>query len=158
MQVVTGYPEPVLKLRELLNTYLDPEKVAVILRAYEVGEEAHRGQTRKTGEPYIFHPVAVAQILANMRMDYESIAAAILHDTIEDTPLQKEDLETQFGKEIADLVDGVTKLDKMKFRTRVQADAESFRKQFSENIIVLGSKCSIISFFFSSIADRKSVV
>ena len=128
MQVATGYPEPVLKLRELLNTYLDPEKVAVILRAFEVGDEAHKGQTRKTGEPYILHPVAVAQILANMRMDYESIAAAILHDTIEDTPLLKEDITRQFGQEIADLVDGVTKLDKMKFRTRVQADAESFRK------------------------------
>ena len=128
MQVATGYPEPVLKLRELLNTYLDPEKVAIILRAFEVGDEAHKGQTRVTGEPYIFHPVAVAQILANMRMDYESIAAAILHDTIEDTPLLKEDIEQQFGQEIADLVDGVTKLDKMKFRTRVEADAESFRK------------------------------
>jgi len=128
MLAATGYPDPVLKLRELLNTYLDPEKVAVILRAFEVGDNAHKGQTRKTGEPYILHPVAVAQILANMRMDFESIAAAILHDTIEDTPLLKEDIEKQFGAEIAELVDGVTKLDKMKFRTRVQADAESFRK------------------------------
>ena len=107
MLAATGYPDPVLKLRELLNTYLDPEKVAVILRAFEVGDDAHRGQTRKTGEPYILHPVAVAQMLANMRMDYESIAAAILHDTIEDTPLLKEDIEQQFGQEIADLVDGV---------------------------------------------------
>jgi guanosine-3',5'-bis(diphosphate) 3'-pyrophosphohydrolase len=128
MQVSTGYPEPVLKLKDLLNTYLDPEKVAVILKAYEVGDIAHRGQTRKTGEPYILHPVAVAQILANMRMDHESLAAAILHDTIEDTPLLKKDITQQFGPEIADLVDGVTKLDKMKFRTRVEADAESFRK------------------------------
>ena len=128
MQAATGYPEPVLKLRDLLNTYLDPEKVAVILRAFEVGDVAHEGQTRKTGEPYILHPVAVAQILANMRMDYESIAAAVLHDTIEDTPLTKEEITLQFGQDIADLVDGVTKLDKMKFRTRVEADAESFRK------------------------------
>ena len=128
MQVATGFPEPVLKLRDLLNTYLDPEKVAVVLRAYEVGEKAHHGQTRKTGEPYILHPVAVAQILANMRMDHVSIAAAILHDTIEDTPLTWQNISDQFGKEIADLVDGVTKLDKMKFRTRVEADAESFRK------------------------------
>ena len=87
MLAATGYPEPVLKLRDLLNTYLDPEKVALILKAYDVGEAAHRGQTRKTGEPYILHPVAVAQILADMRMDHQSIAAAILHDTIEDTPL-----------------------------------------------------------------------
>ena len=128
MQVATGYPEPVLKLRDLLNTYLDPEKVAVVLQAFEVGNTAHEGQTRITGEPYILHPVAVAQILANMRMDHKSIAAAILHDTIEDTPLTKEQITRQFGSNIAELVDGVTKLDKMKFRTRVEADAESFRK------------------------------
>jgi guanosine-3',5'-bis(diphosphate) 3'-pyrophosphohydrolase len=128
MQAVTGYPDAVLKLRDLLNTYLDPEKVALVLKAYDMGEAAHRGQTRKTGEPYILHPVAVAQILANMRMDHESIAAAILHDTIEDTPLTWDDIRTAFGGEIADLVEGVTKLDKMKFRTRMQADAESFRK------------------------------
>jgi len=128
MQVTSGYPDPVLKLRDLLNTYLDPEKVAMVLRAFEVGALAHEGQTRITGEPYILHPVAVAQILANMRMDHESITAAVLHDTVEDTDLSKEDIETRFGKEIADLVDGVTKLDKMKFRTRTEADAESFRK------------------------------
>jgi len=128
MQAATAFPDAVLKLRDLLDTYLDPKKVAVVLRAYEVGELAHRGQTRKTGEPYILHPVAVAQILANLRMDHESIAAAILHDTIEDTPITWQQIRDQFGSEIADLVEGVTKLDKMKFRTRVQADAESFRK------------------------------
>ena len=128
MQEATVNAEPFLKLRDLLKTYLDPEKVAIVRRAFEVGNAAHQGQTRKTGEPYIHHPVAVAQILANMRMDHESIAAAILHDTIEDTPLTKADIIRQFGKYIADLVDGVTKLDKMKFRTRIEADAESFRK------------------------------
>jgi guanosine-3',5'-bis(diphosphate) 3'-pyrophosphohydrolase len=124
----TTIPEPVLDLRDLLNTYLEPKKVAIILRAFEVGAEAHEGQTRKTGEPYILHPVAVARILANMRMDYGSVAAAILHDTIEDTPLTRDDIENRFGEEIAELVEGVTKLDKMKFRTRHEADAESFRK------------------------------
>ena len=128
MAEATEYPDPVLKLSELLDTYLDPEKVAIILQAYEVGSEAHDGQTRKTGEAYIWHPVAVARILANMHMDHVSIAAAILHDTIEDTQLTKIDIVQQFGEEIADLVDGVTKLDKMKFRTRIEADAESFRK------------------------------
>jgi guanosine-3',5'-bis(diphosphate) 3'-pyrophosphohydrolase len=128
MQVANGYPEPVLKLRDLLNTYLDPEKVATVLRAFELGAHAHQGQTRLSGEPYILHPVAVAHILAGLRMDHESITAAILHDTLEDTPLSKAEIETQFGKEIAQLVDGVTKLDKMKFRTRGEADAESFRK------------------------------
>jgi guanosine-3',5'-bis(diphosphate) 3'-pyrophosphohydrolase len=124
----TSLPAPVLDLRDLLNTYLEPGKVAIILRAFETGAQAHEGQTRKTGEPYILHPVAVASILANMRMDYSSVAAAILHDTIEDTPLTKEDIQSRFSEEIADLVDGVTKLDKMKFRTRHEADAESFRK------------------------------
>ena len=128
LATMTGLPEPVLDLRDLLNTYLEPEKVAIILRAFEIGAAAHQGQTRKTGEPYIFHPVAVARILANMRMDYGSVAAAILHDTIEDTSLTRQEIESRFGEEIADLVEGVTKLDKMKFRTRHEADAESFRK------------------------------
>ena len=128
LATMTGLPEPVLDLRDLLNTYLEPEKVAIILRAFEVGADAHQGQTRKTGEPYIYHPVAVARILANMRMDYGSVAAAILHDTIEDTSLTRQEIESRFGEEIADLVEGVTKLDKMKFRTRHEADAESFRK------------------------------
>ena len=123
MQAAQGYPEPVLKLRDLLNTYLGPEKVALVLRAYDIAEEAHRGQIRKTGEPYIYHPVAVAQILADRCLADESIAAAILHDTIEDTPVGWSDIEQGFGREIADLVEGVTKLDKMKFRTRVEADA-----------------------------------
>jgi guanosine-3',5'-bis(diphosphate) 3'-pyrophosphohydrolase len=128
LATLTNLPEPVLDLRDLLNTYLEPEKVAIILRAFETGAHAHQGQTRKTGEPYILHPVAVARILANMRMDYGSVAAAILHDTIEDTILTRQEIESRFGEEIADLVDGVTKLDKMKFRTRHEADAESFRK------------------------------
>ncbi len=129
MQAIsTTLPKPVLDLRDLLNTYLEPEKVATILRAFETGAKAHEGQTRITGEPYILHPVAVARILAMMRMDSASVAAAILHDTLEDTPLTREEIESQFDGEIAELVDGVTKLDKMKFRTRVEADAESFRK------------------------------
>ncbi len=128
LATLTNLPEPVLDLRDLLNTYLEPEKVAIILRAFETGAYAHQGQTRKTGEPYILHPVAVARILANMRMDYGSVAAAILHDTIEDTVLTRQEIESRFGEEIADLVEGVTKLDKMKFRTRHEADAESFRK------------------------------
>jgi guanosine-3',5'-bis(diphosphate) 3'-pyrophosphohydrolase len=128
MQATPSLSEPVLELRDLLNTYLEPEKVAIILRAFEVGALAHEGQTRKTGEPYILHPVAVARILANMRMDHLSVAAAILHDTLEDTPLTRDEISSQFGEEIASLVDGVTKLDKMRFRTRHEADAESFRK------------------------------
>lgn len=121
-------PGPVRQLRDLLNTYLEPEQVATVLRAYETGSEAHRGQKRRSGEDYILHPVAVAQILAGMRMDHQTITAAILHDTVEDTVLEHDDLVRDFGEEVARLVDGVTKLDKMKFRTRQEADAESFRK------------------------------
>ncbi|WP_376695679.1 RelA/SpoT family protein [Wenzhouxiangella sp. EGI_FJ10305] len=121
-------PAPVRQLRDLLNTYLEPEHVAVVLRAYEAGAQAHEGQKRKSGEDYIMHPVAVAHILAGMRMDHQTIAAAILHDTIEDTEVEHDDLAEQFDEQIAKLVDGVTKLDKMKFRTRQEADAESFRK------------------------------
>ncbi|MDX1626936.1 MAG: bifunctional (p)ppGpp synthetase/guanosine-3',5'-bis(diphosphate) 3'-pyrophosphohydrolase [Wenzhouxiangellaceae bacterium] len=122
------YPAPVRELKTLLNTYLEPEQVATVLRAFEAGEEAHRGQKRRSGEDYILHPVAVATILAGMRMDHQTITAAILHDTVEDTEMTVEDLERDFGPQVAKLVDGVTKLDKMKFRTRQEADAESFRK------------------------------
>src|SRR6056297_3277525 len=123
-----SYPGPVRELRRLLNTYLEPEQVATALHAFEVGEEAHRGQTRRSGEDYILHPVAVASILAGMRMDHQTITAAILHDSVEDTDVSLDDLKQEFGEQVARLVDGVTKLDKMKFRTRVEADAESFRK------------------------------
>jgi len=123
-----SYPGPVRELRRLLNTYLEPEQVAIALHAFEVGEEAHRGQTRRSGEDYILHPVAVASILAGMRMDHQTITAAILHDTVEDTDVSVDDLKREFGEQVARLVDGVTKLDKMKFRTRQEADAESFRK------------------------------
>lgn len=147
MLATSSFPEPVLELRDLLNTYLEPDKVAVILRAFEVGAKAHEGQTRKTGEPYILHPVAVAGILAKLRMDHFSVAAAVLHDTIEDTPLTKEEITEQFGAEIADLVDGVTKLDKMKFRTRREADAESFRKM----LLAMSRDLRVI---FIKLADR----
>src|SRR6056297_273129 len=123
-----SYPGPVRELRRLLNTYLEPAQVATALHAFEVGEEAHRGQTRRSGEDYILHPVAVASILAGMRMDHQTITAAILHDTVEDTGVSLDDLKREFGEQVARLVDGVTKLDKMKFRTRQEADAESFRK------------------------------
>jgi len=121
-------PASVRQLRDLLNTYLEPEQVAKVLHAYEVGAGAHQGQKRRSGEDYILHPVAVARILAGMRMDHQTITAAILHDTVEDTELQHDDLVGDFGEDVARLVDGVTKLDKMKFRTRQEADAESFRK------------------------------
>lgn len=115
-------------LQGLLSNYLPTHQVDIVTRACDVSETAHEGQFRKSGEPYISHPIAVATILAHMHMDHECLAAALLHDTIEDTNVTYEDLQQDFGGTIADLVDGVTKLDKMKFRTREEATAESFRK------------------------------
>ena len=111
-----------------LEAYLEPAQVEEIYSAYLVGAEAHDGQIRVSGEPYISHPVAVARILAEMRMDSKSIIAAILHDVIEDTPTLKEQLAEQFGEEVAELVDGVSKLTKIDFRSKAEAQAENFRK------------------------------
>ncbi len=108
--------------------YLTPEERERLGHAWQVGAAAHAGQTRKSGEPYITHPVAVAQVLAEQGMDFKTLAAAILHDTVEDTPLTAEAIANDFGQTVADLVDGVTKLDKLKFRDREEAAAESFRK------------------------------
>ncbi|RZA17559.1 MAG: bifunctional (p)ppGpp synthetase/guanosine-3',5'-bis(diphosphate) 3'-pyrophosphohydrolase [Lysobacteraceae bacterium] len=108
--------------------YLPDAQRALLRRAWMVGAAAHAGQTRKSGEPYITHPVAVAQVLAEQGLDVETLVAAILHDTIEDTPLSRADLAAQFGETVAELVDGVTKLDKLRFADRQEAAAESFRK------------------------------
>ncbi|MGX5731009.1 RelA/SpoT family protein [Pseudoxanthomonas beigongshangi] len=108
--------------------YLPKEQLPLLRRAWEVGAAAHAGQTRKSGEPYITHPVAVAGVLAELGMDAETLIAAILHDTIEDTPLTRDEIAGEFGESVAELVDGVTKLDKLKFRDRQEAAAESFRK------------------------------
>ncbi|KQN96560.1 MULTISPECIES: RelA/SpoT family protein [Stenotrophomonas] len=120
-------PDYVLQL-ERAASYLPAEQLPMLRRAWEVGAAAHAGQTRKSGEPYITHPVAVAGILAELGLDVEALVAAILHDTIEDTPLTHDELAGQFGQTVAELVEGVTKLDKLRFRDRQEAAAESFRK------------------------------
>ncbi len=112
----------------MLNTYLDEEQVSAVYHAYLFGAEAHEGQTRMTGEPYIYHPIAVARILAEMRMDEKTLIAAILHDVIEDTETHKEQISSIFGQEVAEIVDGVTKLDHIHFDNKQEAKAESFRK------------------------------
>jgi GTP pyrophosphokinase len=111
-----------------LESYLPPEQVREVYRAYLFGAQAHAGQKRLSGEPYICHPVAVARILGEMRMDYQCLMAAILHDVIEDTPTAKDQLAEEFSKEIAELVDGVSKLAKIGSLSRAEAQAESFRK------------------------------
>ncbi|WP_041070946.1 RelA/SpoT family protein [Thiolapillus brandeum] len=111
-----------------LESYLPPEQVREVYRAYLFGAEAHKDQKRLSGEPYICHPVAVARILAEMRMDYQCLMAAILHDVIEDTPTAKDQLAEEFSEEIAELVDGVSKLARIGSLSRAEAQAESFRK------------------------------
>ena len=112
---------------ENLYGYLAPEQVAQVVRAYDFAEEAHEGQTRKSGEPYINHPLAVAQILADMRVDHQCLMAALLHDVIEDTGVPKQLLSTNFDDQVAELVDGVSKLSSM-FLSRAEAQAENFQK------------------------------
>ncbi|MDH4275303.1 MAG: HD domain-containing protein, partial [Gammaproteobacteria bacterium] len=101
-----------------LETYLDAHQVAEVYRAYLFGAEAHDGQSRQSGEPYIYHPLEVAHLLADLRMDYKSLMAAILHDVIEDTPTRKDQLAKDFGSEVAELVDGVSKLTQIEFESR----------------------------------------
>jgi GTP diphosphokinase / guanosine-3',5'-bis(diphosphate) 3'-diphosphatase len=118
-------------LKELLaavGSYLPAEQVTRIREAAEFGASAHKGQKRLSGEPYIAHPVAAASILADLHLDADTIIAAILHDVIEDTPTPKDQLAARFGADVAELVDGVTKLDQIKFKNREEAQAESFRK------------------------------
>ncbi|MFQ1008599.1 bifunctional GTP diphosphokinase/guanosine-3',5'-bis(diphosphate) 3'-diphosphatase [Gilliamella apicola] len=115
-------------LKEVVTSYLPAKQVEIIQDAYLFAQKAHDGQFRCSGEPYITHPVAVATILADMRLDYETIIAALLHDTIEDTPVTFQDITEKFGKHVAILVEGVSKLDKLKFRNRQEAQAENFRK------------------------------
>ena len=121
-------PEAVDALEQRLREYLPADQVARVRRAYDVGARAHEGQTRKSGEPYITHPIAVAGILAELRVDPETLCAAILHDALEDTTLPRSEIEREFGAAVGELVDGVTKLDKLQFRDRQEAAAESFRK------------------------------
>jgi len=116
------------KLRKELQQYLNGSEIKTINRACELAEKAHEGQTRHTGEAYITHPLSVALILAEMHMDPQTIMAAILHDVIEDTSVKKSDLIAEFGQEVADLVDGVTKLTQIEFENRAMAQAENFRK------------------------------
>ncbi|MGQ9832001.1 MAG: RelA/SpoT family protein [Thermochromatium sp.] len=111
-----------------LECYLPPEQISECYRAYLFSAKAHEGQRRRSGEPYIHHPLAVARILAEMRMDYQCLIAALLHDVIEDTSVDKAQLVEAFGEEVAELVDGVSKLTKLDFKSRVEAEAASLQK------------------------------
>ena len=125
-------PDPCPEMAERLlgkaAVYLPEESLAKIRRAYQLGALAHQGQTRKSGEPYITHPIAVAEILVEQRLDGDALCAAILHDALEDTTLPRTFIADTFGESVAEMVEGVTKLDKIQFNNRQEADAESFRK------------------------------
>ena len=108
--------------------YLKPGDVDRVEEAYQFSDAAHHGQFRKSGEPYISHPVAVAGILADWQLDAQAVIAALLHDVMEDTAVGKEEISQRFGRPVADLVDGVSKLDRIEFQSQQDAQAENFRK------------------------------
>lgn len=116
------------QLRLCLKDYLKSEDIAQVMVAYRFSAAAHEGQLRKSGEPYVSHPVAVACILAKLHLDTPTLLAALLHDVVEDTETTKQQIGEQFGKQVAQLVDGVSKLDKIEFQTATHAQAENFRK------------------------------
>lgn len=111
-----------------LKQYLKPQDIELIWQGYRFAYQAHDGVVRKTGEPYITHPVSVACILADLHLDVPTILAALLHDVVEDTAITTEEIKAQFGPQVAELVDGLTKLDKIEFESASQAQAENFRK------------------------------
>ena len=115
-------------LSESLTEYLESDQVNLVRRAYYYAEQAHDGQLRISGDPYVTHPLAVAGILREMHMDHQSVAAAMLHDVMEDTGLTKEAISGQFGSSVADIVDGVSKLNRIEFSTQAEAQAENFQK------------------------------
>ena len=108
--------------------YLKPKDVARLAEAYRFSEAAHAGQTRQSGDPYISHPLAVAEILAEWHLDGQTLMAALLHDVTEDTSVTKDEISDTFGKPVAELVDGVSKLDRIEFQSAEDAQAENFRK------------------------------
>ncbi len=118
----------VAELSHAVSSYLKPEDVAQVEAAFELAKAAHDGQYRKSGEPYITHPVAVAKILADMHLDPQALIAALLHDTFEDTGTTQREITRAFGKPVGDLVDGVSKLTKIEFESQQHAQAENFRK------------------------------
>ena len=119
---------PLERIKDEFDKHYPDDSTAVIELAYQVANDAHEGQTRHSGHPYITHPLIVAEILASYGMDEATLAAAILHDTVEDTDMSIEDTVQQFGDEVAALIDGVTKLDRIKFSSREEHQAATIRK------------------------------
>ncbi|MBI5380008.1 MAG: bifunctional (p)ppGpp synthetase/guanosine-3',5'-bis(diphosphate) 3'-pyrophosphohydrolase [Nitrospirae bacterium] len=116
------------EIAEKIHTYHPEVETGLFRRAYEFSSKMHRGQTRLSGEPYLSHPLEVAAILTELKLDMTTIVAGLLHDILEDTPVKPEQLRVLFGEEVAFLVEGLTKISRMEFKTRVEAQAENFRK------------------------------
>ena len=147
-------PEPpapgvasVTQLINQLSEYLTPAELKKVKEAYRFSDEMHLGQVRKSGEPYISHPIAVAEICAEWKLDAQAIMAALLHDVIEDQDVKKEELLERFGPQVADLVDGLSKLEKIEFQSLVEAQAENFRKM----LLAMASDVRVI---LIKLADR----
>ncbi|MCG3146533.1 MAG: Bifunctional (p)ppGpp synthase/hydrolase SpoT [Gammaproteobacteria bacterium] len=134
-------------LRSRASGYLNQEQVDALTRAYRFGAHAHDGQRRASGEPYIEHPIAVASILADMHMDHETLIAAVLHDVIEDTPIDKDQIKREFGSEVAEIVDGLSKLTRMEFETHAEQQARNIQK-------MLMAMASDIRVIVVKLADR----
>src|SRR6516225_1298569 len=121
----------VTKFRDLLRkirNYRPNDDLTLVRKAYDFSLRHHQGQTRASGEPYLVHPLEVAMVLAEMRLDTTAIAAGLLHDAVEDTSVTVDDIRTEFGEQVAHIVEGVTKISKIEFASREEAQAESVRK------------------------------
>ncbi len=134
-------------LLAIIQTYLPGADLSIVSRAYAFSEKAHKGQVRRSGEPYIFHPLAVAAILADLRLDLDSIITGLLHDTVEDTTVTLADVQREFGETVAALVDGVTKISLIKFRNSVEKQGENIRKM----IVAMGRDVRVV---LVKLADR----
>lgn len=145
--ISTRSPKTLEELCEKIQGYFPGADLSLIERAYRFSEDAHAGQIRRSGEPYISHPLGVAAILADLRLDLPSIATGLLHDTVEDTHATLVDIEREFGKAIAELVDGVTKISKMNFRHTHEKQGENIRKM----IVAMGKDVRVI---LVKLADR----
>ncbi|MCB9026847.1 MAG: bifunctional (p)ppGpp synthetase/guanosine-3',5'-bis(diphosphate) 3'-pyrophosphohydrolase [Bdellovibrionaceae bacterium] len=139
--------ETIEELLELMSKYYTKESCEKIFEVYKFSESAHEGQIRRSGEPYISHPIGVASILAKLNLDYSTVATGLLHDTVEDTGVTLEELVTRFGKTIAELVDGVTKINQIKFRNTHEKQGENIRKM----IVAMGQDVRVV---LVKLADR----